>query len=82
MISAMEEQVVGWPDLLAVVIWTEWMRSLVARSLRTAASSIVVIVALLGRVVWKYQDKMVRDRLIYDSTVYRCPASTESFLYQ
>ena len=25
MISAMEEQEVGWPDLLAVVIFTEWI---------------------------------------------------------
>ena len=32
MISAMEEQEVGWPELLAWVILTEWILSLWARS--------------------------------------------------
>ena len=41
MSSAMELQEVGWPDLLAKVIRTEWMRSLVARSRRTDTSSTV-----------------------------------------
>ena len=39
--SAMELQEVGWPDLLAEVICTEWMRSLVAMSLSTVDSSMV-----------------------------------------
>ena len=39
MSSAMDEQDVGCPDPAAVVDSTEWMRSLVARSRRTCASS-------------------------------------------
>ncbi len=53
MISAMEEQEVGWPELLAWVILTEWILSLWARSWSSVSwFSADIILTAIGK--WEY----------------------------